>query len=75
MTTKIDKFLKRIPAFLQIETERVETLDDLLFQVNHAIDLAEEGDQYPAWTKAQLHRAKMLSANLSIAILDQGKAA
>lgn len=64
----LDKMVRRMPKFMQPDLSRVEGFEDLLFQVVHEIDLAEEGDHHQAkWTKRQLHQAKMYAANVRIA--------
>lgn len=62
--TTLDKVIRRMPRFMQPDLSRVEGFEDLMFQVVHEIDLAEEGEQDPKWTKRQLHQAKMYAANV-----------
>jgi len=47
------------------ELDRVENLADLDFQIQHEIDLTEDGTV--RWTKTQLHRAKMFYADVHMA--------
>jgi hypothetical protein len=62
--TKLEKLIARIPKFMHLEVDRIETLDDLLLQVQHEIDLAEEGDLQ--WTKRQMQRAKTFHATVDL---------
>lgn len=64
-TPDLKRHIDRVPKFMHLDLSRVENLDDLMFQVEHEIDLAEEGDI--RWTKRQMHQAKMFFANLNIA--------
>ena len=66
-TTTLQRLINKVPLFMHPELDRVETLDDLLFQLAHEIDLAISGAIEPRWTAPQLHRAKMLAATVHIA--------
>ena len=61
----LGKLTKRIPKFMSPDLSRVETLDDLRFQIQHEIDLAEEDEIH--YTKPQMHRAKMFFADVHLA--------
>ncbi len=63
-TTKLEKLMNRIPKFMHLAVERIETLDDLRFHVQHEIDLAEEGDLH--WTKRQMRSAKTFHATVDL---------
>ena len=62
--TTLDKLITKVPKFMHPELDRVETLEDLLFQLAHEIDLATSAAIEPRWTAAQLHRAKMFAATV-----------
>jgi hypothetical protein len=66
-THTLEKLINKVPKFMHPELDRVETLEDLLFQLAHEIDLATSGAIEPRWTAAQLHRAKMFAATVHIA--------
>lgn len=70
-TNTLAKLINKVPKFMRPELDRVETLDDLLFQVAHEIDLATSGAIEPRWTAAQLHRTKMFAATIHIAAQDR----
>ena len=70
-TTTLEKLINKVPKFMRPELDRVETLEDLLFQVAHEIDLAISGAVEPRWTAAQLHRAKIFAATVHIAAQDR----
>ena len=61
----LGKLMKRIPKFMNPDLSRVETLEDLRFQIQHEIDLAEEDEIH--YTKTQMHRAKMFFADVHLA--------
>ena len=69
---KLQRLLTKLPRFMRPEFERINTLDDLLFQVSHEIDLAEEGDV--EWSAMQLHRAKMYAATVAIEVQEAARA-
>ena len=63
-TPTLEKLINKVPKFMHPELDRVETLEDLLFQLAHEIDLATSAAIEPRWTAAQLHRAKMFAATV-----------
>jgi hypothetical protein len=70
-THTLEQLLNKVPKFMHPELDRVETFEDLLFQVAHEIDLAISGNIEPRWTARQLHRAKMFAATVHIAAQDR----
>jgi hypothetical protein len=66
-THTLEKLINKVPKFMHPELDRVETLEDLLFQLAHEIDLATSGAIEPRWTGPQLHRAKMFAATVHLA--------
>jgi hypothetical protein len=63
-TPTLEKLINKVPKFMHPELDRVETLEDLLFQLAHEIDLATSAAIEPRWTATQLHRAKMFTATV-----------
>ena len=59
---ELAKLLKRMPKFMRPDFERIQTLDDLRFQIAHEIDLAEEGDL--EWTARQLSVARAFAKEI-----------
>ena len=64
MNSPVSSLINRIPRFMRLEVERIQTLEDLQFQVSNEISLAEDGD-IPAWTRDQMKRAKAFSAKIT----------
>lgn len=65
----LEKAVSKMPKFMHPDYSLISNFDDLLFQIGHEIDLAEEGDLDPIWTTKQLHAAKIYAANVKIASL------
>lgn len=65
----LEKLIDKVPKFMHLEFERIETFGDLMFQVLHEIDLAETG--VVEWTVKQLHCAKMFSGRVRLAVLGE----
>lgn len=68
MTTpnRFEKMSKR-SEWLTLDWLRINGLDDLAFHIEHEIDLYDEGDHHATLrTKKQVHRAKMLLAEVRI---------
>jgi hypothetical protein len=57
--------IKQVPRFMYPDLTRVHSFADLLFQVEHEIDLAESGALEPGWTGNQLREAKRFRASLA----------
>ena len=70
-TPALEQLINKVPRFMHPELDRVETLEDLLFQLAHEIDLATSGAIEPPWTRPQLHRAKMFAATVHISAQDR----
>ncbi len=62
--------LKRCPTWLQLDYSLINNLVDLQFQIENEIDLMDE-DGGSIKTKAQLHRIKMLLADVMTARQDE----
>lgn len=67
-TTRIQarfiRLLKRCPAWLQIDYSLINNAADLQFQLEHEIDLHDDGEQGSIKTKTQVHQIKMLLADV-----------
>lgn len=60
----LDKALTKLPRFMHPDFSLIQTWDDLVFQIEHEIDLGKEGDTDPKWTSRQTHAAKMYAGNV-----------
>ena len=65
-----ERLLKRCPIWLQLDYSLIQNMADLQFQIENEIDLVEDGGGSIS-TKAQLHRIKMLLADVVIARQDE----
>lgn len=64
--------LSKRAEFLSLDWSLISNMVDLRFQLEHAIDLYMEGDHHAEITNARmLHRAKMLFADLDIALQNE----
>jgi hypothetical protein len=67
---RYERLLKRCPTWLQLDYSLIGNLVDLQFQLENEIDLVEDNGG-SIQTKAQLHRIKMLLAEVMIARQDE----
>lgn len=69
---KYEQLFKRC-LWMQLDFSLIQNLHDLRFQIEHEIDLVDDGGG-SCTTAARLHRAKMLLADVMIAIQEEQRA-